>query len=416
MKHKKEIHDVIYLVALQGLNYLAPLLVFPYLMKVLGADRFGYIGFSLSVTQYLLLLVDFGFNLSATKRIALAKDNPVELNAVFTATLYAKMALLLISFVLLAGLSLIPPFGVYRSTMFILFLMVVGEAFTFVWLFQGLGKIRIASVVLGSVRLAILPLCFLLVKTPDDYLTAALLQSLVALAAMALSIGIIAKKKYVAVGRFVRRKMVGEIKESFPVFLSSAAASIYTASFAVLLGYFSTPEQVGHYSAAERIMRALCFLVFAPVSQAFYPKLVRLGVENRPAATRLLRALLVVMLLAMLMVCMAMFFLSPYLVAFFGPSYRDAVGLFQLMSVAAVFIGVGGVMAQLGLLAMGDARDKRRYRQVYMIAGAVALGSIFIAIPLWGTIGAALSLVSVEGVVAVLMILCGMKFLRRGAR
>ncbi|MDR0667387.1 MAG: flippase [Prevotellaceae bacterium] len=416
MNHKKEIHDVIYLVALQGLNYLAPLLVFPYLMKVLGADKFGYIGFSLSVTQYLLLLVDFGFNLSATKRIALAKDNPVELNAVFTATLYAKMALLLISFVLLTGVSFIPPFGIYRDTLFILFLMVVGHAFTFVWLFQGLGKIRVVSIVLGSVRLAILPLSFLLVKTPDDYLTAALLQALVVVAAMGLSIGIIAKKQYVAIGAFVWRNMVGELKESFPVFLSSAASSIYTASFAVLLGYFSTPEQVGQYSAAERIMRALCFLVFAPVSQAFYPKMVRMGVENRPAAARLLRTLLLVLLFSMLLVCMAMFFLSPYLVAFFGPSYGDAVGLFQLMAVAAVFIGTGGVMAQLGILAMGDARDKQHYRRVYVIAGVVALGSIFITIPQWGSIGATLSLVTVEGIVAVLMFAYGMKFLRRDAR
>jgi PST family polysaccharide transporter len=77
---QREIKDVFYLILLQGLNYVAPLLVLPYLMIKLGAEKFGYIGFSLSVCQYLMLIVDFGFNLSGTKRIALVQDNQDKLN------------------------------------------------------------------------------------------------------------------------------------------------------------------------------------------------------------------------------------------------------------------------------------------------------------------------------------------------
>lgn len=83
MRYKKEFWDTIYLVALQGLNYVAPLIVYPYLMIVLGAEKFGYIGFSLAIIQYLMLIVDFGFNLSATKRIAIAQNNQSELNNIF---------------------------------------------------------------------------------------------------------------------------------------------------------------------------------------------------------------------------------------------------------------------------------------------------------------------------------------------
>lgn len=68
---KHEIKDVFYLIALQGVNYIAPLLVLPYLMVVLGAEKFGYIGFSLAITQYLMTIIDFGFNLRTTKRVAL---------------------------------------------------------------------------------------------------------------------------------------------------------------------------------------------------------------------------------------------------------------------------------------------------------------------------------------------------------
>jgi O-antigen/teichoic acid export membrane protein len=63
-------------------------------MVVLGAEKFGYFGFSLAVIQYLMLIVDFGFNLSATKRVAQTRENQNELNNIFSATLLAKLRLL----------------------------------------------------------------------------------------------------------------------------------------------------------------------------------------------------------------------------------------------------------------------------------------------------------------------------------
>ena len=129
MNHKKEIWDTFYLIALQGFNYLAPLIVFPYLMITLGAEKFGYIGFSLAITQYLMLIVNFGFHLSATKRVALCKENQTELNKVFSATLVSKLGLLGICFVIMLIFAFaIPRFSIYSKTLLVLFSMVDAEA------------------------------------------------------------------------------------------------------------------------------------------------------------------------------------------------------------------------------------------------------------------------------------------------
>lgn len=42
---RKELVDSLYLIALQGINQFLPLLVLPYLMVVLGATGYGYVGF-----------------------------------------------------------------------------------------------------------------------------------------------------------------------------------------------------------------------------------------------------------------------------------------------------------------------------------------------------------------------------------
>jgi O-antigen/teichoic acid export membrane protein len=203
--------------------------------------------------------------------------------------------------------------------------------------------------------------------------------------------------------------VISELKESYPLFLSSAATSVYTISFVVALGYFATAEVVGQYSAVERIMRALCYMIFIPISQAFYPKIVALGAENRQEALALIKKIFIFVAACMLLILLAMLFLSPYAVNFLGKDYQNTLPLFKIMAFVPVFVGMGGVVAQLGILALGNATDKKNYQRVYFIAGAIALISIFATIPFWAAGGAAVSLLVTEIVVCGLMFWYGRK-------
>ncbi len=408
INNQRELKDVFYLIALQGLTYVVPLLVLPYLMKVLGAEKFGYIGFSLSVAQYLMLLVDFGFNLSATKRIALAKDNQEDLNRIFSATVYAKMVLLLVSFLLLLGLSMVPEFAVYRSTMLMMFLMVIGQAGLFVFLFQGIGQIKWVSIFNAAAKVAVLPLTFWLVKSPDDVLWAAFLQGMVAIVAMLVSWYMIARKGW---GRLVRvhfANIKNELSESFPLFLSTAATSVYTACFVLILGYFVSPEEVGQYSAVDRIMRALCYMALLPVLQVFYPYIANLAQKNKQEAIVKVKYLFVVMVACMLVIGLCMFFASPMIVYFLGEDYAQSDLLFKIMSFVPLFVGLGGVMGQLVLLAMGDEQDKKYFRNVYIIAAAVAIVSVLLLTIHFGTYGAAVALLLTE--LTVMLLFCSRSY------
>lgn len=408
---KQDIQDMFYLLAMQGLNYIAPLLVLPYLMKVLGAEKFGYIGFSLSVMQYLMLIVDFGFNLSATKRIALIKDNKEELNKIFSATLYAKFGLLAISFLILMFVVLVPRFAIYRETMLVMFLMVIGNAFSFVWLFQGVGKIRLISIFNMVAKLSILPLTFVFVKSSSDYIVAGFIQSMVVLVSTLITIGFIVRYKMVSVVGFDKKQVFLETKESYPLFLSSAATSIYLASFVILLGYFSTSDQVGQYSAADRIMRAFVMLILMPMLQVFYPKISRLGIEKREYAIRFVKILFFFVIFCMSMVFVVLFFLSPYFVCFLGKDYQQALPLFKIMAFVPLFVGMSGVVGQLGLLALGNEKDKKNYQRVYFIAGIIAIICVLFGVWLYEAKGAALALLITEVSVFVLMLWYARKYL-----
>jgi len=402
-EYKKEIHDTLWVMCLQGLNYLVPILVVPYLMVVLGAEKFGYYGFALAVSQWLLLMVDFGFNLSATKRIAVAMGNQDEVNKIFSSTMYAKIGLLGISFVILLLMMLIPQFAIYRKAMALMFIMVIGNAFFPVFLFQGIGKVRIGAIINGIAKISVLPLTFILVKSPDDYETAIILQGMVCIIAAIISVLLIANKKWIKITKFKSDEVKEELKESWPLFLSQAATSIYTAMFIIILGFFATAEDVGQYSAADRLMRASCQLILFSTLQVFYPKVSRLAKEDRTAAVRLSSKLLKIITGLMIFIWAILFFGSTMIIELLGKDYKGGELLFRIMAFVPIFVGISGILGQCYLLALGNEKSKKLYTHTYFIAGGIAMLSVLILTSALHGVGTAIALLITEIAVVINM-------------
>ncbi|WP_431621550.1 oligosaccharide flippase family protein, partial [Enterobacter hormaechei] len=85
--------NIIYLFGMQGVNYLIPLIVLPYLVRVLGPQEYGRLGFSVAIIQYLVLLIDFGFNLLSSSRIAKNKNNLSIVSRIYSITILSKLAI-----------------------------------------------------------------------------------------------------------------------------------------------------------------------------------------------------------------------------------------------------------------------------------------------------------------------------------
>jgi O-antigen/teichoic acid export membrane protein len=403
--------DVIWLLALKGLNYIAPILVLPYLMMTLGAEKYGYIGFSLAVCQMMMLIVDFGFDLSATKEIALAKGNQREVDRIYTETVRAKWLLLTVTALLVWALSMIPRFFIYRETLYVMFLMVVGHAFSFVWLLQGVGRIRVVSIINTLCKLSVLPLTFVFVHTPADFLVAALIQSMVYLLSSLVTYVYIQKKGLASSLPCSIQNVIMALRRSFPIFFSNAATSIYTMSIAFFLGWFGTAVEVGRYSAVDRLVRALTYMILFSVIQAFYPRIVQMNRENQGVAVRYVRKVLVFVAGGMALLGILLFAFSPLAESLLGTEYVGTGAIFRLMAWVPLFVGSGGVYAQLVLLAMGGERERRRYRNVYSLAAVLAFACIFLLIPVGKAMGAAGTVLIVEVSVAVGMAYCGHRLL-----
>ena len=88
----KLIQNILSMISLKGLEYLLALVLLPYLVRVLGAEKYGSIIFMQSIVQYFIICTDYGFNMIAPRRIAIAKDTK-EYAVIFSSTLICKSVL-----------------------------------------------------------------------------------------------------------------------------------------------------------------------------------------------------------------------------------------------------------------------------------------------------------------------------------
>ena len=59
---------------------ILPLVIVPYIVKTIGIDNYGLIGFALAFTMYFGSVVEYGFEFTATRDISRIRDFPEKLS------------------------------------------------------------------------------------------------------------------------------------------------------------------------------------------------------------------------------------------------------------------------------------------------------------------------------------------------
>lgn len=70
VKISKLYENIFSLISLRGLEYILNFILYPYLLRTIGVDRFGEIAFTQAIIQYFIILIEYGFNMTAPRDIA----------------------------------------------------------------------------------------------------------------------------------------------------------------------------------------------------------------------------------------------------------------------------------------------------------------------------------------------------------
>jgi len=375
---------------LQFANYLIPLLIIPYIVRVLGADIFGKITYAQNIISYFTLIVNFGFDYSATREIAVNKGNKPAITQIFWSVIKQKAALLLLTFIGLVILYF--TFSKVNSdfTLYLfVFLMNVGIVLFPTWFFQGMeemGKMAIFNVLIKGAGLI---LTVLFVRSASDYLAYPFLTSLAYIGFGVGALIYVIKHfniQYTKLDKVVDKSI---FNKSFPIFLNSLFVSLYTTANITILGMYHSDYEIGIYGGAQKIITAILMLTSMPINIAIFPRISREFELSETNGLKLLKKTVLAVGAVSICLCIFTYFLSPLFVnLLLGDEFKKSVILLKLFSVLPFLVIIASLLTVQGLYGMG-LQKFAPFVGLFIGVFSVILNIIYI--PKYGTIAAALN-------------------------
>jgi PST family polysaccharide transporter len=378
------LHNLFYLYAVQAANYLFPLITLPYLTRVLGPEGFGKLALAQAVSQYLYIVLEYGFSLSATREVAKWRDRPEALRGILGGVLGAR-ALLSLPAVGTALLALYL-FAPLRGELGLIgggFLLALGMSLSPVWFFQGMERMGFVALMEFFVRLLATVGIFCLVRSPAQMAWPLYIQ---AVASFVLGFAGFAWAASFVGLRWPRfGEAWGWLRRGFSLFLFRSVVSLYTTANVLLVGLFLPPAQVALYAGAEKLSKAL-IPMWDPFNRLFLPRFSYLLEKSPKDASRLARRVGRIMLLLGLIAAGVLMYGSPFLVRLLlGPGYEGAV---LLMRVLAWLLPLIALSTFLSMWMLAQRMD-RSFTIITFIAGLLNVSLGFLTVPRYGALGMA---------------------------
>lgn len=375
-------------------NYAIPLLTLPFLTRVLGAEAFGRVAFAQVLMAYFILLTDYGFSWSATRKISAHRADAAYVNQVFLGTWLAQWLLVALAaalIVLVVSLSdrLRPDALLFIAA----FTAVIGNVLFPVWFLQGLERLQeVAALQLISRLLALIPL-FLLIRQPSDAPLVAAIQGGGAMLGGVLALAWMHHQNLARWQWLGWRQVRQELQEGFALFGSRLSISFYTTLVPLVLGWIAGPVAVAHFVLADKLRSAAQSLL-APISQAVFPRVSHLFATDNSAALRLLkRSALAIFLLAG-SAGAALWLLADILVLLLaGPEFLSAAAVLRWLAFLPLIIGFSNLF---GVQIMIPNGMNRAFNLILMAAGVACVMVLWPLIHWKQARGAAASMLLVE--------------------
>lgn len=353
-RNKTVLANFSYLSLLQVFTILFPLLTYPYLLRVIGLELYGVIVFAQTIINYVSLVINFGFNMSGARNVAVHKADKAFLSRIVSSTYLCKFILWLICLIVyLSVISVVPFFRDHYWVYVLSYLLTFNELLLPIWFFQGIEKMKYITIVNLSARLLFVVAIFLFVHEQEDYLIVPLLNGIGTMLAGCLSLYIVLRKERIKLSVIPMRELRSAYKESFPLFVSSLSTQIYVNVNKLVIGSFLGMSEVSIYDMADKVSH-LMKLPLSMMAQAVFPKISRernIGFINR-----------VMFLVAgtVLLAYICMFIGSEWIVYLFTGEYiEEASSIMRLLGVSAILVSFNGFLGGNRLVPFG-------YASVYM--------------------------------------------------
>jgi len=390
---KKIIYNYSSLGVIQVVNFLLSLMVIPYAVRKVGADGFGIIAVAQVVMYFLSVITDYGFNQTATRDIAVYKNDTQKISKIFFTVLSSRLLLCLLAFVLLIVLILVVPlFHGHFSLYLMAFAFVIGQAFLINWFFQGLEKMHYIAIIILIARLIFVGFVFTFIRGKEDISFYLFFMGLGNVIAGAISIYAAFRIFKLKFTKPTRHDIINEFKEGWQITVTNLSITSCQYIGVFILRLFTNDLIVGYYSIAEKIYFSMKILI-GLFSQVIYPKVCQLVLTERNRIILFFKQTYLPFLGLASMGSALVFIFSPQILYFFiGHKHESSSFLLRVMCIATVIVCLN-IPAYLVLLA---TNHKKSYLRIFTYGTILNIMANILLVPFFDAIGTVFSVILTE--------------------
>jgi PST family polysaccharide transporter len=394
----KMIQNIMALYGVRIVNQFLPLIIIPYLARVLGPTGYGLVAFAQAFATYGIVAIEYGFELTGAREVAKTREDPQALGQLVAGVLGAQLVIgLCVAAAALAVQTMIPAFQEQPR------LMIAGLAFALVqglypiWYFVGIERVPLIAAIDTVIKVIATFIIFAVVKEPDDGWLVLVCYAGSALASTLVGFLMMFREARPAGGSLavVRRTL----RLGFSVFLMRIGVLMHTTGNAFLMGLLVAPHHVAFFAAGEKLCRPAAWMM-QPINQALLPRISHLLGQSPDQAKALAGFTLLIMIGLGLGCGLAIGILAPWLIGlFFGAAFlEEAVPVMRVMAMIIPLTVLNAALVSQWLIPHGL---DRLLPAVVFTGAAVNVLLALVVVPRYYAIGMAWVTVGVEAMIVI---------------
>lgn len=370
-------------------TYIAQLLVYPYVSRVLGVDNIGEIGFVNKTIDIFLIFTTLGINTVGIREIARVKGDKKLLNNSFsTLVSFVIVTTFVTSIILGILIFVVPKFYIYKDLFLIGLAKLVFSTLLIEWFYQGLEDFKFITLRSLLIKILYIISVFLFVKESNDVVIYFLLTT-----GVVVINGLV---NWIVSKRYVEFKFSFRLKNEFtkPMF-SYGFYHLLNATFSTLnylfIGFLCTDSEVGVYYTAENFYFIMLALI-SSFTRVMLPRMTYVLSHDKESNfnTLFVKSLDFVLTICIPISLFGCTFADPIINLFAGNGYNGAVMPMRIMMILLLLNSINQVYV---VQVATPLKMDKEILVGSIFATVVALASNMILIKNYGAIGASFVLV-----------------------
>ena len=365
-----------------------PLITFPYISRVLGAESIGKINFGLSIVAYFSLVAMLGITAYAVRECSKVKNNKEKLGWIVSQIISINLCTALVAYITLAiCLLAIPNLENYRLLIMIQSLSIILGVVGADWLNTVMEDFRYITIRTFAFQIISLVCMFIFIRQPEHYLLWAVI-SLISSSGANL-VNIYYRRRYCKVDLTLHIEWKKHLPPVMVMFVMILSQVIMNNLDITMLGVIKGDTSVGLYSTAVKVTNiiqqvtvSITWVVMPQISYHF----VRRNYEGINKLLRYASSFTVVLGIPSLV--MINIYAEEVIYTIAGFEYLPAANCLRILSISMFWGYINNIYGNLILL---PSNKEKRFMIACVLSAVVNAITNAIFIPIWGIYGASMT-------------------------